>query len=252
MSPLRLSRRLLAASLLLTSTLLPGAEPPLQINSVAYPPLSYSDGNPTRRGLMLDLTELVWHQLGWPMVPRFYPFKRALELTKAEPNSCLVPTSRTPEREQSFKWIGPLYRGAYTLLAVPNRVPLLANLDEAQRYRIGVMRGSALQSELERRGISPIVEATPTALFKLLNQGSIDLWATHDIVGHHEARLNQKQLKVALRLHEIDSYIACNLAVGDETIRQLQQKAEEVLKSRAYQQVQARYGEMGSGKERPR
>lgn len=245
-SSLTPSPALACAACLWASTAI-ATEVPLTLNSVDYPPLSYADDNPERRGLVLDLAAQVWRQSGWPFSPRFYPFKRALELTKTDSHSCLVPASRTPEREQSFRWIGPIYRGAYVLMGVPNRVPVLGRLSEVQHYRVGVMRGSGLQAELERQGITAVVDATPSALFKLLNQGNIDFWATHDVVGYHEARINNRRLKVALRLQEVDTYIACNPAISQETAQRLQQKTEEILKNRAFHQLQQRYGLEGEG-----
>lgn len=83
------------------------------------------------------------------------PWRRAQEMIQLQGNelSGIIPFSRTPQRETSYRWLARLFltQSHFYSYQLPHPI---ASLDEARKVEIGVVRGHALISELQAAGFS--------------------------------------------------------------------------------------------------
>jgi len=151
------------------------------------------------------------------------PWRRAYTLTLEHADACLFVTTRTPEREALFKWVGPIDQGDWVLFGRADRTYRLRTLEDARGLRIGTYHGDARDEYLRSRGFR--VDAAPDDLTNapklLLNR--IDLWAGSIKRGSTLLERNgwSRQIVPLLVFKRIQVYLACNKAVPDALIEQM-------------------------------
>ncbi|MFJ3486140.1 substrate-binding periplasmic protein [Pseudomonas sp. NPDC090202] len=87
-----------------------------------------------------------------------YPWARAYDMARLEPNVLIYPIIRSAEREPQFKWVGELEQVTPQLYKLRERRDVVVNsLQDAKKYSIGVVRGDSRQEYLEGKGFSRMV-----------------------------------------------------------------------------------------------
>ena len=229
-------KRLLAAALaagLLFSGVASAALPPgykIQLLTENYPPFNMAAGGKNfareenLRGFAVDVLRETFRRAGiaYEMTLRF-PWTRIYQMALDNPDHGVFVTVRTPEREQQFKWVGPLAADAWVLLARADSPISLARVEEAGQYRVGAYKGDVIAEELKAKGV-PLSEALRDQenAHKLQN-GQIDLWATGDPSGRYLARQEGVSgLKTVLRVEGGQLFLALNRQTPDEAVQRLQ------------------------------
>ncbi|WP_168173691.1 ABC transporter substrate-binding protein [Thalassospira sp. TSL5-1] len=107
------------------------------------------------------------------------PWKRAYQETIYGPRHVIYPTTRTEEREDKLKWVGPISRTFWNLYSRKNSVWAGRKIaDIFKSARIGVTLGSAREHYLRKRGAKNVVAvARDDQLFAMLNANRIDVLA---------------------------------------------------------------------------
>ena len=198
----------------------PGA---LTITTEAAAPSSMLDGEGKVIGISTDKVRAAFERAGVAYTIDLLPWKRAYAAAHDRSDACVYATTRTPEREPLFKWVGPIDSAEWVLMARANRRFSLRTLEDARPYRIGTYNGDARDEFLRSRGFR--VDPAPddrTNPRKLL-LGRIDLWAAALRVGNPVLEQNgwAGQIVPVLVFNRIDVYLACNRAVPDEVIARL-------------------------------
>lgn len=110
------------------------------------------------------------------------PFARALKTLETNPNAVLFPMLRTAERESKYQWIGLMARRNYFLYRLESRKDIvIQSLDDARRYRIGVLRGDVRTDYLRAQGFTEGADKglevvnVAFSLLKMQQVGRIDL-----------------------------------------------------------------------------
>lgn len=70
-----------------------------------------------------------------------------------QPNYGVFVTARLPEREELFKWVGPIGPDDWVLLARGDSPINLTSLDQARQYNIGAYKGDAIAEHLDGQGL---------------------------------------------------------------------------------------------------
>lgn len=160
-----------------------------------------------------------------------FPWDRMYRLTLEKPNYGLFSTTMTDERKPLFKWVGPLARTGWVLMAAPGSKVEVKTLQDARNYRVGAYKNDSVSQHLESLGMAPINVLRDQENVQKLLKGSIDLWATTDPVGRYLA-LEQDvvDLQTVLRFKERELYLALNKSVPDDVVRRLQKALDEMHK----------------------
>lgn len=188
-------------------------------------------------GTATDIVKAALEQTGTPYRLTPYPWLRAVDIAKTQENACVYATTPTPERKPLFKWVGPIVRESWVLYARPDSDIKLSSLAEAASFRIGGSDGAAQTAYLESQGLK--VETINSvgnmvANLKKLMKGHIDLWATGLKRGSYVARAQRVAgLKVVLKFHDADLYLACNPAVPDKLIDSLNLAVHRLIRQPA-------------------
>jgi len=195
----------------------------LTIMTESAAPSSMQDSAGQVIGISTDKVRATLERAALAYTIELLPWKRAYAAARERPDACVYATSRTPEREQLFKWVGPIDSAEWVFMARANRRFDLRTLDDARPYRIGTYNGDARDQFLRSRGFR--VDSAPNDLTnpRKLLLGRIDLWAAALRVGTPVLQQNgwAGQIVPVLVFNRVDVFLACNRAVPDEVIARL-------------------------------
>jgi len=240
----------IAAALLLGATLA-HAQAPDKINLLTenFPPYNMADdGKNFARdehitGIAADIVREMFKRAGidYTLTLRF-PWERIYGMALEQPNSGVFVTARLPEREELFKWVGPIGPDDWVLLARGDSPINLTSLDQARQYNIGAYKGDAIAEHLDGQGLQPQLALRDQENVKKLIDGKIDLWATGDPAGRYLARQDGVTgLKRVLRFDSAELYLALNKQVADETVQKLQKALDQMRSEGVIDEINARY-----------
>jgi polar amino acid transport system substrate-binding protein len=221
-----LSAALLAAAGLLPSAASAAEAPPapltLYLVSEHSAPAAMRDGNDVT-GRETDKIREMMQRTGTSYKLDLLPWKRAYTVVQERPDMCVYSMSRTPEREALFKWVGPTDEADWVLYGRADSGMRLRTLEDARPLRIGTYVGDARDTYLRTRGFH--VDATQNDLAnpEKLMKNRIDLWAVGIRSGSNVMKQFpwSDQIEPLLVFNHIKVYLACNLAVPDSVITQL-------------------------------
>ncbi|WP_089082882.1 substrate-binding periplasmic protein [Aquitalea magnusonii] len=240
---LRLSFRL---ALLLS---LPAHAAGLTAYTEHVPPLTYQQDGQIR-GYASELLTTMAGKAGLTLRQQLLPWPRAYVTVLNTPDSVLYSTVRTPEREQQFRWLGPIGKRRVYLyrLAVRNDIQLTTP-GQLQQWRIGAVRGSASQTQLQQLGLRPGIEQdnAPDDASNLakLRLGRVDMIAMLDWAMYwqlQQAGISSQQIRpVALLDGQEQYWFALNRQTAASTITRLQNALRGLEHSGFVAQLQQKY-----------
>jgi len=183
-------------------------------------------------GIAVDVVQEMFKRAGvkYNLSLRF-PWDRIYKLALEKPGYGVFVTARLPEREQLFKWVGPIGPDDWVLLAKADSPITLSNLDQAKQYKVGAYKGDAIAEYLVQQKLEPITALRDQENAKKLENGQIDLWATGDPAGRYLAKQEGiSGLKTVLRFNNAELYLALNKEVPDEIVKKLQTTLDQMRK----------------------
>lgn len=246
-------KRIFVVALLLVGRLavasaLPSA-PSLYITTEYSPPTSMQDGDK----VIGSATEKIREALSRSAITyniELLPWKRAYMAAQQRPDGCVYSTTRTPERERLFKWVGPTDEGEWVLLGRADRQYKLQTLEDARAMRIGTYHGDARDEYLRTRGFR--VDPAPNDMINppKLMMNRIDLWAAGLRRGSAVLELNGWSGKIVpvLTFNRVKLYLACNLAVPDATIDKLNAAFDAMARDGSSRRMERKYDAWVGGK----
>jgi polar amino acid transport system substrate-binding protein len=171
-----------------------------------------------------------------------FPWERIYKLTLEKPGYGVFVMARLPDRENLFKWVGPIGPDDWIMLAKADSKITLETLEDARKYKIGAYKGDAIAETLTKQGLNPVVVLRDQDNAKKLVNGQIDLWATGDPAGRYLARQDGVTgLKTVLRFNSAELYLALNKDVPDEFVAKLQAALDQLRKEGGVDEIMARY-----------
>jgi polar amino acid transport system substrate-binding protein len=249
----RIVAALLTVLLLSSGCALAQAQPaPRLYLATETPSYNAHQGDPAA-GLGTDMVRGIMARAGIGYTIDVLPWKRAYTAALERRDACVYSTTRTPERERQFKWIGPISDAKWVLMARADRKFTLRSLDDARRYRIGTYNGDARDQFLRARGFD--VDPAPSDLMNppKLMIGRIDLWAAS--LGRSSS-LALAQLGYAGKVvpvfvfNSIHTYLACNRAVPDQLVVRMNGALEAMERDGSARAIRDRYGNRGGDAKR--
>ena len=194
----------------------------LRILTENLPPLNYiKDG--VLVGPAVEMVKEIQKRLGSYESIKIYPWARAYQMALKLENIVLFGMTRTSERENKFKWIGPIARKRDIFVARKGSGIEILTLEDAKKVkRIGTIRGDAKENYLKSMGFTNIVPTHDEQKnVQKLIRGRIDLWVYKqpglkticDLVG-----IDINELEQVFSLREFDISIAFSKRTPDSIV----------------------------------
>ncbi|OSQ31711.1 ABC transporter substrate-binding protein [Thalassospira sp. MCCC 1A03138] len=162
------------------------------------------------------------------------PWKRVIEQALQGNRHVIYPTTRTADRENSFKWVGPISRTIWNLYGYADEKWQDMSFDTIlSSARIGILLGSARELYLRERGAQQLVLVPrEDLLLPMLHADRVDLIAIggsvlrqyRDIV---DPSAQQRDIDGILPYRSCFLYIAISNAAPIEEIKKLQDSLDK-------------------------
>jgi len=185
------------------------------------PSASVSEQPGPGRGLIHDLVQEAARRVGHPGRIEYMPWYRAQAIAQTEPGIGLLALTRTPEREDKYRWLLHLYTDDLVLVGSPGVD--VADLARVRDRPVGVLQRSGAEALLKSLGftrISPQPEEWMNA--KGLKDRAIDAWvAPRAMVVHamREVRGNLDVLQFGQVVRRSELYLAASKNLPEEEAR---------------------------------
>jgi len=225
------------------------AAPPFTLYVAAEdsPPTSmHENGKITGRDV--DKIAEIMARTGTPWHIDLLPWKRALAMLQSRADMCLLTTTRTPDREQQFKWVGPTDEVEWQFYGRPNPPFPINSLDDARSLRIGTYSGDARDEFLRAQGFH--VDSVQNDLLnpQKLFMNRIDLWAVAMLAGAPPMTQDVwggGKLVPLLTFRRVQIYIACNRGVPDELLARMNAAVDAMRRDGTLRRIQRGYEHWG-------
>jgi len=209
------------------------------------PPSSYKENNQFT-GLSVEIVQEILRRIGRSDVISMVPWARGYKMAQSDANTALFATTRIPERESLFSWVGPLYQQRWGFYRWKGSGVEVADLDAAKRVtRIGTYLQDAKMQYLQAQGFKNLVPTNQNINnVKHLQQANIDLWVSSDFnmpFLTREADVLPDQLELTYAFHTVDNYIVFSKETSPHVIRLWQMVLDEMKSDGSYQEICQRY-----------
>lgn len=224
----------------------------LMVITEDYIPFNYLD-NDKVSGFTTEIVQLLINETRVEIEGNkihLWPWKRAYQAAIENNNILLFTTTRTPQRENMFKWVGPIYPREQWMFKLASRNEVkVDNLEQAKNYMIAVVPESANHQYFLKNGFKEQINLSLVnswqSKLKMLLAGRVDLVSYIPI----EAAYRLKQLgedygklnKLFLISGEYQYYLAFSKEVPDDLIIQFQKAYDELKKNGLYDQILEKY-----------
>jgi polar amino acid transport system substrate-binding protein len=214
-----------------------------------YPPYNLEADNKLQ-GIAVDTLTLMLQRAGSTQAREdieLLPWARGYKRVLSDPNTCLFSTTRTEEREDLFKWVGPIAPNTVSLIAKKERNIKIDSAEDLKKHKIGTIRDDVAEQYLANAGIglNDMERVAESILnIKKLNRGRIDLWAYGENVAMWEVKangFNPSDYESVYVLNKNELYFAFNKDTPDSVIEKLQAALDSVKADGEYEKILDRY-----------
>ncbi len=152
------------------------------------------------------------------------PWARGYKIVQTTPGTCLFSMGRTRQREDQFKWVGPIIELTIGLVAKKNKHITINSIEDLAAYRIGTIRDGAPEQLLITAGYpaNKVERVTkPEQNIQKLARDRIDMLAFNtDSTRYNMVRmgLNPDDYETVFPLKKIQLYYAFNKETDDAII----------------------------------
>lgn len=188
----------------------------VEIYTEEDPPYSFTDENGELCGYGVDIVNEIQQRLGYNYKIQVVPWARAYNIINKRPNVVVFTMSRTRERENLFRWVGPIVKNDWVFVSKKNSKIKIKSLQDAKKIElIGAVRNYAWTEYLVKNGFTniDIVNERKQNPLKLC-AGRIDAFVSSDFSYKKAIELNglnPDDFKILFRFKTIQMYIALSL-----------------------------------------
>tara|TARA_B100000959_G_scaffold283894_2_gene353935 strand:+ start:942 stop:2654 length:1713 start_codon:yes stop_codon:yes gene_type:complete len=214
--------------------------PVFRILTEEFPPYNYSEKGKAA-GISTEIVRGILKRLNHTDNIEVMPWVDGYKLAQEKDNIILFSTTRTPFREDLFKWVGPLVPNNSVFFARKGSGISVNSLDEAKKLKsIGVYKDAFAELLLKKKGftnLDTVVDNRENV--KKLVDGKIDLWAINELTGKHmamEAGLDDK-IESVYTVEKRFMYLAFSKSTPDLVIEKWQGTLDEIKLDGTYSEI---------------
>lgn len=216
----------------------------LTLTTEDYPPFNMPDERtkePT--GITVDKVIELMHRAHEPFTITVYPWSRAYQMALQTEDTCVFSTSRTPERETLFTWIGPLAQSDWAIFARANDARKPKSLEDVKPFIIGGYTSAATGEYLKLRGYKVDLASSDALNMQKLMKNHIDFWATGELMGKYlvgKAGLTN-QIVPLFKFQLSELYLACNHAINPQRAEKFNRILKEMDRDGTSAAIERKY-----------
>jgi polar amino acid transport system substrate-binding protein len=199
-------------------------------------------------GMAVEVVTEAFKRAGVSHKDEMLSWKDAYDRAQVYPNTCIYSTARTENRENVFKWIGPIVENKWAAFARKGFKGSLSRPEDFADYRVGVLQGDAKERYLKDLRVTfrvPEADDARNPSKLTLNRtevDKIDLWITGYYSGAYiAAKTGVKDVVPVWVFQTSQNYLACNLNMPQATADKLQKALDAMKSDGTHAAILARY-----------
>ena len=219
-----------------------------------FPPLNYTEDS-VRKGLFVDVLKAMWAKLGVEKLPEdieVLPWARSYMLLQNVPGTALFATSRTAQREDLFKWVGPINVQPISIIAKKEKNYDFTSIEAVNQQLAdarlgGVREDSGSQYFLENAGDPDLLVTVSGGdlLVKMLEADRVDAIAYLYNVAIHLMKTNNidtSKYELVYKLKpDAQGWYAFHKDTDQSIIDQLQSAFDELVEDGTISRIDQKY-----------
>lgn len=240
-------KKILLTLLLIFANL--NADENINLMTEIFPPYQFKNDKNELHGITVEIVQAIQKELGTNTAIKVYPWSRGLKIVTKKKNHALFSMLRTPERENQYKWVGPIEKLEMVFFKKKDSSITLTCLDDAKKVaKIGVPKNVANHKMLLEKGFTNLdVSSTggDDIVMKKLLRGRVDLVPTLKRAALYNLKRDGKAGQAvpidSFKIFEGDFYIAFNKKTDDEIIKEWQKAFDLLIKNGTIKKIKAKY-----------
>lgn len=210
-------------------------EEPLRLFTEFFPPYSMTvDGSSQAqtaaeiKGFVTDIVAELMHRAQVPYTLELIPWKRAYDNALTRVDHGVFSTTRTPQREDLFQWVGPIAENNWVFMGRGDSPIEIDDLQQARVYRIGGYLEDAIADYLVEQGLQIEYVANDALNVRKLARSRIDLWPVVQLKGIWLAKQEGIQVKEIYTIKRTVLALALNVQTDPKLVARLNRVLEEM------------------------
>jgi polar amino acid transport system substrate-binding protein len=196
--------------------------------------------------LAVEIVKEILRRLDLPDTIEVVPWARGYSMALSEPLVGLFSTTRLPQREKLFHWVGPVYTQTWGFYAKKGSGIRIRTLAEAMEIpRIGTYHKDAKEQFLRAKGFANLISANRNiSNVRHLLKGDIDVWVSSDFNMPYlvrQAGEDPNDFVEAFAFRRVDNYIVFSLQTPEELVAAWQQTLAQMKRDGTYRKICARF-----------
>jgi len=199
-------------------------------------------------GISTEIVQAIQKEINNHSKIKIYPWVRGNKILDTHKDTALFSMLRTAQRENKYKWVGPLDHLQIVFFKKKGSSITLKSIDDARKvHKIGVTKSVANYEILNAMGFKnlDVAGGSDDKNIKKLLKNRIDLWPYVKTAGLYNAKkLGQAGMIVPIEGVELasgDLYIAFNKNTDDTIIKKWQNAFNKLLKNGTIAKIKKRY-----------
>ena len=220
----------------------------IHIMTENYPPFNFQQ-NGELKGIAVDLMVRMLETMASKKSRSditLVPWARGYQQVLKKENTCLFAMTRTEEREDKFKWVGPISPTTIVLTAKKEKQIKINSIEDVKQYKVGVVINDIGEQLLVESGMNlkklERLGGTNVLLQSLqkLNADRIQLFAYEENVVKWELKekgFEPANYEAVYTLKEAELYYAFHINTPDTLIEKFQSALDNIKKEGTYQKI---------------
>jgi len=218
----------------------------LNLMSEDYPPYNYTNEKGLPTGISVDIVKDIIKKTGDKDNITILPWARSYHDIQIKKNQVLFSMTRTKQRENLFKWVGPLVSNNWVIFAKEGFNTKINSLDDLKQdiYTIGTYKDDACELYLKEKGFQNLSSVPDDILnVKKLVRNRINFWIAGEYQGMLKAKRVNKNYKIKkiFNVKKTELYIAFSKDISDDIIKKWQQELDKLKQDGRYQEILDKY-----------
>lgn len=206
-----------------------------------FPPFNFTE-NEKVVGYSTDVIELAFKKAQLKTTFTQWPWLRAYNEAKNVPKHYVYSTSRTPEREKLFKWVGPIAKDSvYLMVLKDSPIKEVSDFKALKKYSVSGQAGDQPVLFLQQNGFDVLIAADEAARMNMFKEKKIAM----DIMTTGSQEIYEKLWKLKYRrvafMYDTDYWAAFNLNTPDEVIAKLNKAIAEMKNNGTLDKIAEKY-----------
>lgn len=225
--------------------------PVLTIYTEEFPPYNFT-ANGRVQGINIDIVLLLCKSVNITCNIISLPWNRAVSQVLANHNSGIVSMSRFDEREDQFKWVGPLVNDISYFYRLKSRQEVSpTSLENVTQFTIGASRNDIYEKVLIELGFKKsinLLELTDKGeQVRLFMNGKLDLLIASPMTIEHKLKKYGYDISLVEPIlffptgDKKGNHLALNKDISDVLVTKMQEIVDLMLKNNEYQLIIDKY-----------